>query len=83
MAMSFILVQLHKCVVCGSVLHRGSGDGGVYIDFVLKCMYNGILFVLRWARGGIALGVLLWCYIMQSEMVLRWCFNCLYVYFCV
>ena len=47
-----MLVQLNKCVVCGSDLQRGySGDGGLSSSILFKyeCSMEH-LFVLSWAR---------------------------------
>ena len=48
----FMLVQLNKCVVCGSVLQRGhSGDGCLTSSILFRYECNrGHLFVLSWAR---------------------------------
>ena len=46
-----MLVQLNRCVVCGSDLQRGhSGDGCFdFVDFVYR-RSRGHVFVLSWAR---------------------------------
>ena len=47
-----MLVQLNKCVVCGSDLQRGnSGDGCLISSILFKYERNkGQFFVLNWAR---------------------------------
>ena len=47
-----MLVQLNKCVVCGSDLQRGhSGDGCLSSSILFKYERSrGHLFVLSWAR---------------------------------
>ena len=49
----FLLVQLNKCVVCGSDLQRGhSGDGCLTSSILLKYERSGgHLFVLSWAKA--------------------------------
>ena len=57
----FMLVQLNKCVVCGSDLKRGhSGDGCLTSPILFKYERSrGRLFVLSWARvRRVARGVL-------------------------
>ena len=46
----FMLVQLNKCVVCGSGLQRGhSGDGCLTLSILFKYEHSmGHLFVLSW-----------------------------------
>ena len=48
----FMLVQLNKCVVCGSDLLRGhSGDGCLTSSILFNYERSrGHLFVLSWAR---------------------------------
>ena len=48
-----MLVQLNKCVVCGSDLQRGhSGDGCLSSSVLFKYERSrGYLFVLSWARA--------------------------------
>ena len=47
-----MLVQLNKCVVCGSDFQRGhNGDGCLTSSILFKCERSrGHLFVLSWAR---------------------------------
>ena len=62
----FILVQLNKCVVCGSDLQRGhSGDG---------CLSSSILFIYERSRGH--LFVLSWAMVRRvarGSVVSEWC----------
>ena len=48
----FMLVQLNKCVMCGSDLQRGhSGDGCLSLSILFQYESSrGHLFVLSWAR---------------------------------
>ena len=55
----FRLVQLHKCVVCGSDLQRGHSDDG--------CLYSSILFKYERSRGHLYDG-LLWGVLFQSDV---------------
>ena len=52
MIIIIMLIQLNKCVVCGSDLQRGhSGDGRLSSSILFKYESSrGHLFVLSWAR---------------------------------